>query len=126
MLAGVPSRMPSAASSSAAEADRAGRDTTSTPGTMAMPARAASSSACRAGDGVWWTTSSTGMCLVFRIVDDVFEQQRPRLFSLAYRMLGSAVDADDVLQEAWLRWSKAADVRDPAAFLTTVVTRICL
>jgi RNA polymerase sigma-70 factor (ECF subfamily) len=66
------------------------------------------------------------MCLVFRIVDDVFEEQRPRLFSLAYRMLGSAVDAEDIVQTAWLRWSQSADVRNPAGFLTTVVTRLCL
>jgi RNA polymerase sigma-70 factor (TIGR02957 family) len=66
------------------------------------------------------------MCLVFRIVDDVFEEQRPRLFSLAYRMLGSAVDAEDVVQDAWLRWAQASDVREPAGFLTTVVTRLCL
>ena len=57
---------------------------------------------------------------------EVFEEHRPRLFSLAYRMLGSAHDAQDVVQTAWLRWSAAADVRDPAAFLTTVVTRLCL
>jgi RNA polymerase sigma-70 factor (TIGR02957 family) len=66
------------------------------------------------------------MCLVFRIVDDVFEQQRPRLFSLAYRMLGSAVDAEDVVQTAWLRWNSAGEVQNPPAFLTTVVTRLCL
>jgi RNA polymerase sigma factor (sigma-70 family) len=59
-------------------------------------------------------------------VDEVFEQHRQRLFSLAYRMLGSAHDAEDVLQSAWLRWSGATDVRDPGAFLTTVVTRLCL
>ena len=57
---------------------------------------------------------------------DVFESNRPRLFSLAYRMLGSAHDAQDVLQTAWLRWSAATEVRDAAAFLTTVVTRLCL
>ena len=59
-------------------------------------------------------------------VDEVFEQHRPRLFSLAYRMLGSAVDAEDVLQTAWIRWSGSDEIRDPAAFLTTVVTRLCL
>ena len=56
----------------------------------------------------------------------MFEQHRQRLFSLAYRMLGSAHDAEDVVQTAWLRWSAAEDVRDPPAFLTTVVTRLCL
>ena len=56
----------------------------------------------------------------------MFEEHRQRLFSLAYRMLGSAHDAEDVVQTAWLRWTAAQDVRDPAAFLTTVVTRLCL
>jgi RNA polymerase sigma-70 factor (ECF subfamily) len=58
----------------------------------------------------------------------VFTAQRPRLFGLAYRMLGSAHDADDALQDAWLRWSGAdtASVANPAAWLTTTVTRLCL
>ena len=37
---------------------------------------------------------------------DVFTAERPRLFAIAYRMLGSASDAEDVLQDAWLRWSR--------------------
>ena len=59
---------------------------------------------------------------------DRFEEQRPLLFAVAYRMLGSASDAEDVVQDAWLRYSAAqpADVRSPKAFLTTVVTRLCL
>src|ERR1035438_10433064 len=60
--------------------------------------------------------------------DPVFEALRPRLFALAYRMLGMVADAEDVLQEAFLRWS-ATDrdkVREPGAFLTTVVTRLCM
>jgi RNA polymerase sigma-70 factor (ECF subfamily) len=58
----------------------------------------------------------------------VFEENRPRLFGVAYRMLGSVADAEDVVQEAFLRWSTAApeDVREPAAWLTTVVTRLCI
>lgn len=55
-----------------------------------------------------------------------FEAERPRLFSLAYRLLGSGADADDVLQDAWLRVQGRDDVRDAAALLTTVVTRLCL
>src|SRR5262249_46575070 len=57
-----------------------------------------------------------------------FQEQRPRLFAVAYRMLGSASDAEDVVQDAWLRYSTArpAEVRSPKAFLTTVVTRLCL
>lgn len=59
---------------------------------------------------------------------DIFQSDRARLFSIAYRMLGSASDADDVLQDAWLRYS-AADrdsVRSPHAFAATIVTRLCL
>ncbi|MET9516975.1 RNA polymerase sigma-70 factor [Streptomyces sp. NPDC002994] len=57
-----------------------------------------------------------------------FETHRPRLFSLAYRMLGSASEAEDVVQDTYLRWS-AADrgaVRTPAAWLTKVMTNLCL
>ena len=59
---------------------------------------------------------------------DVFEQQRPRLFALAYRMLGSVADAEDVVQESFLRWQQvAADtVASPGAYLSTVVTRLCI
>ena len=58
----------------------------------------------------------------------LFGEQRPRLLRLAYRMLGSVAEAEDVLQEAWLRWQAAdrTELREPAAFLTTVVTRLCL
>ncbi|MFJ9605327.1 RNA polymerase sigma factor SigJ [Kitasatospora sp. NPDC101176] len=58
---------------------------------------------------------------------DAFEANRRYLGSVAYRLLGSFTDAEDVLQDAWLRW-RAADrtaVHDPRAFLTTVVTRLC-
>jgi RNA polymerase sigma factor (sigma-70 family) len=55
-----------------------------------------------------------------------FKAQRPRLTSIATRILGSPADADDVLQEAWLRGSRTDDIDDPAAWLTTVVTRLCL
>lgn len=56
----------------------------------------------------------------------VFEELRPRMFGLAYRMLGSVADAEDIVQEAFLRWQSADDVREPAAFLTTVVTRLSI
>lgn len=61
-------------------------------------------------------------------MDDVFRTERPLLFSIAYRMLGSATDAEDVLQDAWLRYSSAdrSSVRSPRAFATTIVTRLCL
>jgi len=59
---------------------------------------------------------------------DVFKDDRPRLFSIAYRMLGSASDAEDVLQDAWLRYRGAdsSSIRSPGAFATTIVTRLCL
>nr|WP_126635984.1 RNA polymerase sigma-70 factor [Embleya hyalina] len=53
---------------------------------------------------------------------------RPRLFGVAYRVLGSAVEAEDIVQEAWLRWQNAdrAHVLDPTAFLTTVTARLAI
>ncbi|MCB0980708.1 MAG: RNA polymerase sigma-70 factor [Acidimicrobiaceae bacterium] len=63
--------------------------------------------------------------------DEVFEAERGRLHGLAYRMLGSAADADDVVQETWLRWHRLGDagraaVDRPAAWLTTAASRIAL
>ena len=57
-----------------------------------------------------------------------FVEHRPLLFTVAYEMLGSAADAEDVLQESWLRWSKIdhAEVRDQRAYLVRVVTRQAL
>lgn len=58
---------------------------------------------------------------------ETFERERPRLLSLAYRMLGSAAEAEDVVQEAWMRWQgTGAEVRSERAWLTAVVTRLCL
>jgi RNA polymerase sigma factor (sigma-70 family) len=59
---------------------------------------------------------------------DQFEEQRPRLRSVAYRMLGSLSEAEDAVQEAWLRLSGTADgeIDDLGAWLTTVVARIAL
>ncbi|MDS1271790.1 RNA polymerase sigma-70 factor [Lipingzhangella sp. LS1_29] len=57
-----------------------------------------------------------------------FERQRPRLFALAYRMLGSAAEAEDAVQDTYLRWA-AADrdgIEVPEAWLATVLTRQCL
>jgi RNA polymerase sigma factor (sigma-70 family) len=58
----------------------------------------------------------------------VFEEHRAHLRTVAYRMLGSLNEADDAVQEAWLRLSRSgtADVRDLRAWLTTVVSRVCL
>lgn len=59
---------------------------------------------------------------------DVFNSDRSRLFSMAYRMLGSASDAEDVLQDAWLRYRSVdgSTIRSPKAFAATIVTRLCL
>jgi RNA polymerase sigma-70 factor (ECF subfamily) len=57
----------------------------------------------------------------------VFTELRPLLFSLAYRMLGSRADADDLLQDAYLRWQQTdAEVESPKAYLTSVVSRLAL
>src|SRR6187549_3683605 len=57
-----------------------------------------------------------------------FEEQRPRLRAVAYRMLGSLSEADDAVQEAWLRLSRSAygEIDELGAWLTTVVARISL
>ena len=59
---------------------------------------------------------------------DTFELHREKLFGVAYRMLGSASEAEDVVQDAWLRYDAVArdSIRSPEAFLTTIVTRLCL
>lgn len=57
---------------------------------------------------------------------NTFDAERPRLMALATRILGSKTDADDVLQEAWLRLTRSDDVDNVPAWLTTVVTRLCL
>src|SRR5260370_14067692 len=56
------------------------------------------------------------------------EEQRSRLRAIAYRMLGSFSEADDAVQETWLRLNRtnADDIANLAAWLTTVVTRVCL
>ncbi|GBD49841.1 sigma-70 family RNA polymerase sigma factor [Methylopila sp. Yamaguchi] len=57
-----------------------------------------------------------------------FEAERPRLVRLAYRMLGSLGEAEDVVQDAWIRWRQVnqAEVTSPGAFLSRTVTRLCL
>ena len=63
--------------------------------------------------------------------EDPFVVHRSLLFTVAYEMLGSAADAEDVVQETWLRWAAVAEaerreVRDPRAYLVRIVTRLCL
>jgi RNA polymerase sigma-70 factor, ECF subfamily len=57
-----------------------------------------------------------------------FDQYRGLLFSIAYRMLGTIADAEDVLQETFLRWQQSLDheIRSPRAFLVTVISRLCI
>ncbi|QDY80727.1 sigma-70 family RNA polymerase sigma factor [Streptomyces qinzhouensis] len=59
---------------------------------------------------------------------DVFEQHRPLLAGVAYRMLGRVADAEDVVQDAWLRWTAGdrSDVVEPRAFLVRITTRLAL
>jgi RNA polymerase sigma-70 factor (ECF subfamily) len=59
---------------------------------------------------------------------DLFEAHRPVLLGVAYRMLGRVADAEDVVQEAWLRWSGSdrADVREPRGYLVRITTRIAI
>jgi RNA polymerase sigma-70 factor, ECF subfamily len=57
-----------------------------------------------------------------------FDQHRRLLFSVAYRMLGSVADTEDMLQETFIRWQQASieEVRSPRAFLVTIITRLCI
>lgn len=66
------------------------------------------------------TTSDDGL--------SAFLSVRPRLFGIAYRMLGSAAEAEDVVQDVWIRWqvSDRRAVRNAAAFLTTTTTRLAI
>ncbi len=59
---------------------------------------------------------------------EVFDQNRPLLFSIAYRMMGSVMEAEDAVQEAYVRWQQApeGEVRSPTAYLSTVITRLCI
>src|SRR5690242_10864642 len=59
---------------------------------------------------------------------DEFERHRPMMFSIAYRMLGSVSEAEDIVQNAYLRYRQmpAGSIASPKAFLSTVVTRLCL
>src|SRR5690349_3914149 len=57
-----------------------------------------------------------------------FMRVRPRIFALAYRMLGSTAAAEDIVQDVWVRWQTTDRrvVRDPAAFLATTATRLAI
>jgi len=58
---------------------------------------------------------------------EIFTQYRPLLFAIAYRMLGTVADAEDMVQEAWLRWQTAKSVaKSPKAYLSKLMTRLCI
>ncbi len=59
---------------------------------------------------------------------ETFSQQQPLLFSIAYRMLGSVAEAEDIVQETFLRWqqTEGEDVRSPKSYLSTITTRLCI
>ncbi|MGW8665941.1 RNA polymerase sigma factor SigJ [Streptomyces niveus] len=56
-----------------------------------------------------------------------FERERKRLWGIAYRITGSVADAEDAVQETWLRWERLpeGEVEDPRSYLTTVISRLC-
>jgi len=60
--------------------------------------------------------------------EEVFEANRELLFAVAYRMLGTVADAEDVVQDAWLRWTAASrsDIAEPRAYLARTVTHVAL
>src|SRR5258708_39514005 len=76
------------------------------------------------------TASSPVLSLEMNNMTDVneFQSYRPLMFSIAYRMLGSATEAEDIVQEAYLRYQAVAPgtIVSPKAFLSTIVTRLCL
>jgi RNA polymerase sigma-70 factor (ECF subfamily) len=69
-----------------------------------------------------------GMSEQANATSESFEELRPLLFSIAYRMLGSVADAEDVVQEAFVRWTtaEAGEVRSARAYLSKVVTNLCI
>ncbi len=68
------------------------------------------------------------MTLTGTIITDEFEGYRPYLFSIAYRMMGSASEAEDIVQDTYLRYRQApsSEIRSPKSYLATLVTRLCL
>ena len=59
---------------------------------------------------------------------ETFDNHRNYLFAIAYRMLGTGADADDMVQEAWLRWQREdrGNVENPKAWLASTTTRLCI
>ena len=75
------------------------------------------------GNGAFWEPGRSD-----EVDPAVFGRHRPLLFSVAYGMLGSVMDAEDVVQEAFLRWQRtpSAEVHPSKAYLSAVVTRLCI
>lgn len=75
------------------------------------------------GNGAFWEPGRSD-----EVDPTVFGRHRPLLFSVAYGMLGSVMDAEDVVQEAFLRWQRtpSAEVHPSKAYLSAVVTRLCI
>src|SRR5690606_33343578 len=84
--------------------------------------RTRNQAACRKGSRLMTDISSQGDAA------ESFDPLRPKLIRVAYRMLGSVADAEDMVQEAFIRWMNAdrSEVREPEAFLRRTVTRLCL
>ena len=74
----------------------------------------------------WTKTEGVDVSTVNNDRAAVFDRERPRLLAVAFRILGSDADAQDVVQEAWTRYADAGEIRNDQAWLTTVVTRLCL
>lgn len=72
--------------------------------------------------------SQGGRITELQDAEAIFASLRPRLFGIAYRMLGSATEAEDIVQEVWIRWQGTDRnvVRNPAAFLSTATTRLAI
>uniref|UniRef100_A0AAU2JQF4 Sigma-70 family RNA polymerase sigma factor n=1 Tax=Streptomyces sp. NBC_00049 TaxID=2903617 RepID=A0AAU2JQF4_9ACTN len=62
---------------------------------------------------------------MFDLDQEEFQSRKSRLQAIAYRRVGSAEEAEDIISEAWLRWTTAKDVENHGAFLSTVVTHLC-
>lgn len=74
------------------------------------------------------SSKATGSTEGSRDEDDTFEKARPRLLGLAYRILGSRADAEDAVQDTYIKWRLAdrSEIQNPGSWLTTICTRRCL
>lgn len=79
-------------------------------------------------DGRSDTDEDLGVCTELEDALTTFDAHRRRLFGVAYRMLSTVADAEDIVQETWIRWQNTdrSKVQEPIAFLTTIVTRLSI